>query len=297
MKCLLKEHEGLDFLKDHPDFQIKYSESVAMRIFYYNDSNMDGRLSIREFYQSNILTTINKVCDEKDINLIRDYFSYEHFYVLYCKFWELDSNEHTFLIDKEGFSKYDSHCLNTKAIERIFQQIPRSFSSLVKDKMNFEDFLWYILSEEDKQSFTSITYWFRVMDIDSDGLLSPIDIKYFYDEQLARLEYSSNDTIPLSDILQQVYDMLNIDNRYSISLYDLLSKRQQASIFFNIFLNLNKFLSYEQRDPFQYKSEIDKYPGYSNWDLFALYEYSRISDDREDDDGLLEEVEEVEINN
>jgi len=29
-----------------------------------------------------------------------DYFSYEHFYVLYCKFWELDS-DHDFLLDRE----------------------------------------------------------------------------------------------------------------------------------------------------------------------------------------------------
>jgi serine/threonine-protein phosphatase 2A regulatory subunit B'' len=27
----------------------------------------------------------------QDINKVLDYFSYEHFYVLYCKFWELVS--------------------------------------------------------------------------------------------------------------------------------------------------------------------------------------------------------------
>ena len=25
--------------------------------------------------------------EEPDINKVNDYFSYEHFYVLYCKFW------------------------------------------------------------------------------------------------------------------------------------------------------------------------------------------------------------------
>lgn len=28
------------------------------------------------------------------------YFSYEHFYVIYCKFWELDK-DHDFLINKD----------------------------------------------------------------------------------------------------------------------------------------------------------------------------------------------------
>lgn len=31
--------------------------------------------------------------DVQDINKVTDYFSYEHFYVTYCKFWELDTGE------------------------------------------------------------------------------------------------------------------------------------------------------------------------------------------------------------
>ncbi len=141
MKCLLKEHEGLSFLNDHPEFQVKYSDSVIMRVFYTNDVNKDNKLSFREFSKSNILQTFNRVCSEADINQVRDYFSYEHFYVLYCKFWEVDNKEHNFLIDKDEFGMYETHCLNTLAVDRIFQQIPRKFSSQVKDKMNFEDFL------------------------------------------------------------------------------------------------------------------------------------------------------------
>lgn len=117
-----------------------------MRIFYTNDLNNDNKLSYREFYKSNLITILNSVCLEPDINKIRDYFSYEHFYVLYCKFWELDSNEHDFLIDKEGFSRYQSHSLCTRAVDRIFMQIPRKFSSGLKDKINFEDFLCKLIN-------------------------------------------------------------------------------------------------------------------------------------------------------
>lgn len=112
-----------------------------MRMFYSNDLNYDNKLSFREFVQSNISEVLNKVCDEPDINKIRDYFSYEHFYVLYCKIYALDSKEHLFLLDKENFSKYESHCINSKAIDRIYMEIPRKFSSGLKDKMNFEDFM------------------------------------------------------------------------------------------------------------------------------------------------------------
>ena len=56
---------------------------------------------------------------DDDINKIRDYFSYEHFYVLYCKFWELDT-DHDFYINKDEFSKYSGHTLSKKTIDRIF---------------------------------------------------------------------------------------------------------------------------------------------------------------------------------
>lgn len=43
--------------------------------------------------------------DTDDINTVTDYFSYEHFYVIYCKFWELDK-DHDLLIDKLDMSKH-----------------------------------------------------------------------------------------------------------------------------------------------------------------------------------------------
>lgn len=48
---------------------------------------------------------------------------------------------------------------------------------------------------------------------------------------------------------------------YQFTLEDFLKNRQSASVFFNSLLNLNKFLSFEQRDPFS-KTEIDKNPDY-----------------------------------
>ena len=46
--------------------------------------------------------------EEEDINQIVEYFSYEHFYVVYCKFWELDS-DHDLYIDKADLSRHQDH--------------------------------------------------------------------------------------------------------------------------------------------------------------------------------------------
>jgi serine/threonine-protein phosphatase 2A regulatory subunit B'' len=40
-------------------------------------------------------------------------------------------------------------------------QAPRKFTSGVPGKMGYEDFVWFILSEEDKTTDTALEYWFK----------------------------------------------------------------------------------------------------------------------------------------
>lgn len=42
--------------------------------------------------------------------------------------------------------------------------------------MGYEDFVWFILSEEDKTSDTSLEYWFRCCDLDGDGKLTASEL-------------------------------------------------------------------------------------------------------------------------
>ena len=39
---------------------------------------------------------------------VTDFFSYEHFYVIYCKFWELDK-DHDLFIDREDLARHNDH--------------------------------------------------------------------------------------------------------------------------------------------------------------------------------------------
>lgn len=50
-------------------------------------------------------------------------------------------------------------------------QAARPFASQVQGKMGYEDFVWFILSEEDKSNDLSLEYWFRCVDLDCDGCL------------------------------------------------------------------------------------------------------------------------------
>ncbi len=227
-----------------------------------------------------------KVCEENDLNQIREYFSYDHFYVIYCVFWKLDNNDTS--IDKEAFGKYGGHALSHKAVDRIFAQVPLKFKSGSSDRMCFEDFVWFILSEEDKQTRTAIEYWFKIIDLDDNGIITPHEMQYFYEEQYHRYGYlNEGEYVTFSDLLCQMYDLIKPEKEYQWTMKDFLNNKQHASIFFNTLVNLYKFRDFETRDPFSIKNDNEKNPEFTDWDRFAHYEYIKLtmedSDDNQED--------------
>ena len=71
--------------------------------------------------RGNLLEALAELEAQEDVNKILKYFSYEHFYVIYCKFWELDS-DHNFLLSQEDLLRYGNHALTYRIVDRIFSQ-------------------------------------------------------------------------------------------------------------------------------------------------------------------------------
>ena len=81
---------------------------MIARIFYCVNRSWSGRITIPELRKSNFLAVLSTLDEEEDINQVTDFFSYEHFYVIYCKFWELDK-DHDLFIDREDLSRHNDH--------------------------------------------------------------------------------------------------------------------------------------------------------------------------------------------
>lgn len=82
---------------------------MIARIYYNVNRSWSGQITLAELRHSNLLATIRLLEEEEDINQITDFFSYEHFYVIYCKFWELDK-DHDLFIDKKDLARHNDHC-------------------------------------------------------------------------------------------------------------------------------------------------------------------------------------------
>ncbi|XP_033167092.1 uncharacterized protein LOC117145512 [Drosophila mauritiana] len=273
-------HPGLAFLKEATEFHSRYVHTVIARIFYSVNRSWSGKITIAELKRSDLLEMISLLEEEEDINQIMAFFSYEHFYVIYCKFWELDK-DHDLLINQEDLAKHSDHALSSRIVERIFSGcVTRSDNKKAPEdeaKMSYTDFVWFILSEEDKRTPTAIEYWFRCMDVDGDGVLSMYELEYFYEEQQQRMEGIGIECLPFEDCLCQMLDMIKPANRDCITLGDL-KRCKMTHVFFDTFFNLEKYLDHEQRDPFA--SQRDEYT--SDWDRFAAQEYELLISEEND---------------
>mmetsp|Transcript_70351 Transcript_70351/g.153286 ORF Transcript_70351/g.153286 Transcript_70351/m.153286 type:complete len:569 (-) Transcript_70351:103-1809(-) len=282
---ILLTHPGLDFLRDTQEFQERYSDTVISRIFFVYDQKDVGRIYLSSLrrYRPSVIETWKQLADHDDIKMVRDYFSYEHFYVIYCTFWELDT-DHDFLLDKDDLLKYDGHALSRRTVDRIFSETPTKFTSTVPGKMGYEDFIRFLLCDQDRQTDRSMEYWFHMFDLDDDGCIRDHEMKYFYEEQAQRMECLNYDTIPFADIMCQMNDMISPKSEGQFKLADFKRRRKFAGTFFSLFSSLNKFLAFEHKDPFMVKQEMMDNPNFTDWDRWCADEYLRLAAEEGEDD-------------
>ncbi|XP_064639138.1 serine/threonine-protein phosphatase 2A regulatory subunit B'' subunit beta-like isoform X2 [Lineus longissimus] len=269
---VVDSHPGLTFLQDAPEFHSRYVHTVVARIFFCVNRSWTGRIMIPELRRSNFLQVLASLEDEEDINQVTDFFSYEHFYVIYCKFWELDK-DHDLFISKEDLAKHNDHAISSRMIDRIFSGAVTRGKAQKEGKMSYPEFVWFLIAEEDKRHSTSIEYWFRCMDLDGDGIISMFEMEYFYEEQLQKMEALGIETLPFEDILCQMLDLVKPIRPHAITMADLKACKM-TNIFFDTFFNLEKYLDHEQRDPFSNLKDYEMDgPEPSDWEKYAAEEY------------------------
>ncbi|XP_045068058.1 serine/threonine-protein phosphatase 2A regulatory subunit B'' subunit beta isoform X1 [Coregonus clupeaformis] len=273
LQDVVNSHTGLAFLKEASDFHSRYITTVAQRIFYNVNRSWSGRISCSELRKSSFLQNVALLEQEEDVNQLTEFFSYEHFYVIYCKFWELDT-DHDLYIDQRDLARHNDQAISHKMIERIFSGTVTRDRHLRKDgRLSYADFVWFLISEEDKKTDTSIEYWFRCMDLDGDGVLSMYELEYFYEEQCVKLETMAIEPLPFEDCLCQMLDLVKPEVEGKITLRDL-KQCKLSHIFYDTFFNIEKYLDHEQKDPFSVVREAEtEGQEISDWEKYAADEY------------------------
>jgi serine/threonine-protein phosphatase 2A regulatory subunit B'' len=139
-----------------------------------------------------------------------------------------------------------------------------------------------MLSEEDKANEYSARYWFSCVDVDGDDKLNNMEMRSFYAVQLHRMQCMGHEVVPFEDMLCQMMDMIKPANSDYFVLEDFLQPHcsQVAGALFDALFNVNKYVCFEQRDPFlERQKREDEFD--TDWDRFACIDYNRLAMEEE----------------
>jgi len=145
----------------------------------------------------------------------------------------------------------------------------------------FFSFLRNIL-EEDKSNEVSVRYWFNCVDVDGDERLNNMEMRSFYAVQLHRMQCMGHEIVPFEDMLCQMIDMIKPGNPDYLVAEDFMQPEssQVSGALFDALFNLNKYLLFEQRDPFvERQKREDEFE--TDWDRFACIDYNRLAMEEE----------------
>ena len=128
------------------------------------------------------------------------------------------------------------------AWERIFQE----YIPYIPMELDYKNFIHLILAIENPTTIASIRYFWKILDYDRSGRLTPLKIKYFYNDIYASLVGSYD--VPSADyIVTEIYDLLACNNNDGATLEDVIQSKQ-GHIVMSMLLDVNGFWRYDNRE-------------------------------------------------
>lgn len=274
---LINISPSLSHLKTSPDFHIPYARAVIERLGFAAHA-WTNTLTKQMIKSSKFLEALEFVSyHENDVNNEPHFFSYEHFYVIYCEYYELDTRQKGCLTPSQ-LARYAGGTVNPM----VFKRICKTTNRYRRDGIEFADFIWFILSEEDKSHPTAIEYWFRILDFDGDGLITMYDLQQFYYEQTFRIEHKEEGDFLFENKLDEILDRLGAaigedPNQLArgVKLSHLKRAKDATQPIIDTFISLDKYIESEE-DP--KPTDVE-----SPWQVFVGIKYRELMDEDSED--------------
>jgi serine/threonine-protein phosphatase 2A regulatory subunit B'' len=243
------------------------------------DPELRGTAGIHQLRRFDLASKLFTIFHMADVNEPTSLFNYQHFYVTFCRFWDLDLDGDGF-ISKEDLLKFNNSALSPLICERFMTSpfAPRCFAP--NPLIDFRSFSYLLMCTEDKTNLTSINFWYRLCDLDDDGVLSVHEISLLYAQQFERMGITGNEAIPFPSVLRQLIDAVTPAEPRIVTLADLIASRQ-ADVFFNTLVDLQKFLIREYQAPMLDQEAGELARKLTPWELYVLAEYDALVNDNE----------------
>eukprot|EP01138_Halocafeteria_seosinensis_P006534 gb/GECG01006680.1/.p1 GENE.gb/GECG01006680.1/~~gb/GECG01006680.1/.p1 ORF type:complete len:697 (+),score=69.51 gb/GECG01006680.1/:1-2091(+) len=251
VEALVERHPDLRQLRDDAERKSRYVTCVLTSVFASLNGFCQGCVPTRHLRESGVANLFYKCATCKLSQVLP--FSLRYFEEAHEVFQRALSNsqasgcsqqtqEVNATIHREGLQSAMSLPITHTVLERIFRSNVKLLNTSEQGRLDFEDYMWFLLAKEDRMRDLSVEYWCRALDIDDDGYLSRQDLEVVYREKLIAAGVSSEQASTLGHnamckLMDAIHPVTNQSSReFRISPFEI-RKSGAGFVVFDLFVS------------------------------------------------------------
>jgi serine/threonine-protein phosphatase 2A regulatory subunit B'' len=251
-----------------------YVFTASRRFFFFLDPRRTRRIAIKKLAHSTVMEEfmyfrrISRYSHEMDITLqLKDnWFRASNALRLYQTFLDLDQDENGTLSVNELLF-YSGNKATTGTVQLTQTAITRIFEETITYypmEMDYKGFLDLVLALENKTTPESMMYFFRALDIEKCGRLSPSSIQFFFRDICESLRSTGYDVTTFSNIIVEIYDMLSCKDTLRGPTFEEIVKSGHGSTVISMLTDVSGFWEYDNRESLKQSAESEEDNGTSH---------------------------------
>lgn len=150
--------------------------------------------------------------------------------------------DHNGMLSKKELQRYGTGVLTSVFIERLFEEC------LTYDgEMDYKTYLDFVLALENRKEPQALQYFFKILDVESQGYLTTFSLSYFFRAIQEQLKSLDQEPVSFNDIKDELFDMIKPEQPDRITLKDLC-RSGQGDVLVSVLIDLNGFWTHENRE-------------------------------------------------
>jgi len=225
------------------NFYSFYVCTAVRKFFFFLDPMRTGKIKIQDILSCSFLDDLLELRDEvlpKD-KQENNWFSAPSALRVYGQYLNLDT-DHNGMLSKEELKRFGTGTLTNIFLDRVFQEC-----LTYEGEMDYKTYLDFVLALENKKEPQATQYLFKILDVQHKGFLNTFALNCFFRAIQQEMEKHGHELVLLHDVKDEIFDMVKPIDPIRITVQDLINS-SQADTVINILIDVNGFLTYENRE-------------------------------------------------
>ncbi|KAJ3074858.1 hypothetical protein HDU98_010038 [Podochytrium sp. JEL0797] len=227
----------------NPNVYEYYVCSAVRKFLFFMDPLKRGKVPIQKILLSPILTELFELREPElpDDLEKTNWFSSYYALKIYGQYLALDV-DHNGLLSREEMGQFNNSTLTNLYLDRLFEE-----RQTRNQQIDYKTFVDLVLAIENPSTPESITYQFKLLDVNRQGYLDDFSVGYLFTAVVEKMLGFGHEPVHVADVVNEVFDMANPTNPERITLDDLLKCGVGGTIT-TILTDCRGFWAYDNRE-------------------------------------------------